>query len=63
MKTDRNWGIATGLLLLPFTIRRTKKEAIKDYVSRQRTRPITWPELEKVGYRAVKVNCTWEEKG
>jgi len=62
MKTNHYWGIASGLLLLPFTIRLTKKQAIEDYVARHELRPTTWPELRDVGYKVVKVDCTWEEK-
>lgn len=62
MKTNHYWGIAKGKLLLPATIRFGKKEAVEDFI-KQFVYEEPWTALEERGYRVVKVDCTWEEKG
>lgn len=50
--SDTAWGIKTSTLLLPFTIRSTRKQAIKDYCER---RDMTWRQLKSDGYSFVKL--------
>jgi len=47
------WGIKTGDLLLPYSIRDTRKIAIMDI---SRDMQCTWPTLKKWGYSFVKLS-------
>ena len=67
MRHRKAWGILSGPLLLPFTIRATRSQAILDYAERHTTgRPVltscTPGALKKVfpGVRVVRVKISWE---
>ena len=65
-KIEILWGIRTGRVLLPYTVRPTRKEAIKDF-SKSRTFVGTqfedpkkvWKEYRKMGYETQKIEGHW----
>lgn len=52
-KNQIAWGIKIGDLLLPFSIRSTRKQAIGDYCKRLE---IPWRALKRMGYSFSKVS-------
>lgn len=58
IKAEKCWGIAAGGVLLPDTIRGTRRKAIQDFEGLHKR---TWKALAGAGYRCVRVSVTYEK--
>lgn len=58
MKRTVAWGIASNNLLLPYTIRSTRKQAISDWTHRTQE---TWAERRTGADRVVKLDIRFKE--
>jgi hypothetical protein len=56
VRTTRCWGIVTGGVLLPYTIRLTRRSAINDYCAKVNW---DWGYLRKRGVSVVKVAASY----
>jgi hypothetical protein len=56
MKNQTAWAICSGRILLHWTIRRTRKETILDFVNHANF--CAWKNLEIAGYRVVKITIS-----
>jgi hypothetical protein len=57
------WVVVTGRIILPFTIRLTKKQSINDFLA-DFTKYSDWSEAKAGGYNCLKVDIEYlKEEG